>query len=110
MKSGRTYSLWNAKLAAPKRFFSLMLGVSFAISPLSVAFAQEASSDTPPVVDTTNATSADEPADTGTPPDAEQSSPTLSIPGVDSETPPDNAPSDATAQTNDTSQTPSDQI
>jgi hypothetical protein len=69
---GRGYSIWNLKFVALRKLFALVLCFSFILTPLEVAFAQDAGTDTPPV-------------DSGsTTPPTPPPSPDFSIPGVDS--------------------------
>src|SRR5450432_857561 len=73
---GRGQLLWNLRLLASRKLFAVVLSISFVLSPLSTAFAQETPTETSP---------ADTGADTTVPPaDNSQSSPSFSIPGVDS--------------------------
>ena len=80
---GRGNTLWARRLILVRQLFSAVLAISFVLSPVSVAFAQEAGSDTPPTTDAASSTPPPE-----APPQAD-SAPTLSIPGVDSNTPND---------------------
>jgi hypothetical protein len=83
---GRGFFFWNAKLLALRQFFALVLCLSFVLTPVEIAFAQDAGTDTASV-------------DSGstTPPPVPPPSPDFSIPGVDSSltTPSTDATSDA---------------
>jgi Insecticide toxin TcdB middle/N-terminal region/Salmonella virulence plasmid 65kDa B protein/FG-GAP-like repeat len=70
---GRGYSIWNLKFGALRRFFALVLCLSFVLTPVEIAFAQDAGTDTAPVDNSGSTT-----------PPAPPPSPDFSIPGVDS--------------------------
>src|SRR6266853_744987 len=80
----RSSLLWNRKQIALRKLFALALCLSFTLSPVEMAFAQDAVTGTAST-------------DSGpTTPPAPPPSPDFSIPGVDSSQPPADGSTDAT--------------